>query len=149
MSQTNPENSCACASVPTDAKTLVDLNTVFSARFRASLVRITEKEILEFILQSKACEMMASFKEMQASIEKHPEATSEISDAITEGLYFLLSVITANLDLVSLAAHIKPCGIPGCECHGPRMMVIRCLQMLKDGMKAQHDRLNALEKTQP
>lgn len=142
MNPTNSETTCSCASCR-PPESLVDLNHIFATRFRASLNRTPSGSAIKFILESKSCEIMAAFKEMQESTKAHPEATADMNEIIAENIYFLLAVITANLDLPLVAQHIKPCGIPQCSCHDAKLMVIRSLQMIKDGMKAQSDRVSS------
>ena len=135
-------STCRAASAP---KELVDLNQIFGALFRASLNRDTSADSITFVLESKSCEIMAALKEMQKSADQHPEAEGDMNRIISHALYFLLGVITANINLPKVADHIRSYGDPTCNCHNAQLMVVRSLQMIRDGMEAQHNRVTTQE----
>lgn len=135
-------STCHAAVAP---KELVDLNQIFGALFRASLKRDASSGTIEFVLESKCCEIMAAFKEMQKGADEHPEVAGDMNRMIARGLYFLLGVLTANIDLPKVASHVRPCGTPECGCHDVQLMVVRSLQMIRDGMEAQHNRVTTQE----
>lgn len=136
----NLKSTCRSTVSP---KELVDLNHIFGAFFRASLGQ-TRDEVcdgVEFVLQSKSCEIMAAFKEIQLGASQRPSLEGDMNRMVSGGLYFLLGVITANIDLAKVASHIQPCGDPTCGCHNAQLMVVRCLQMIRDGMEAHHNHI--------
>lgn len=135
-------STCHAAVAP---KELVDLNHIFSTLFRASLNSDVSSRSIKFVLESKCCEIMAALKEMQKSADGHPKAAGDMNRMIAHGLYFLLGVLTANIDLPKVASHIRPCGTPECGCHDMQLMVVRSLQMIRDGMESRHNRLMTQE----